>query len=128
MKLIGVKNFSVRGIRMYSNKEDVIDQIGSTVILEREPDNTYDSNAIEVYLEEAGEKIGYISQEEAANLAPVLDDYNSEEFKILTYRARLVDVIDSMTAIIEVKFYYDNQRHVDLYGNTYGDLKSILGF
>lgn len=45
---------------------------GSVVTLEREPDNSYDTNAIRV-ITEAGIFIGYVAKEVAVELAPLLD-------------------------------------------------------
>lgn len=43
------------------------------VRLEREPTNAYDSNAIKVYYEQT--HIGYVKGEQAAWVAPVMDQY-----------------------------------------------------
>lgn len=48
-------------------------QIGERIILEREPDNTYDKNAIKV-INSKGFQIGFISKDLAAQLAPKLDN------------------------------------------------------
>jgi hypothetical protein len=47
-------------------------QIGDQLILEREPDNAYDENAIKVIEPESGVFIGYIGRETAAVISPLL--------------------------------------------------------
>ena len=128
MEFIGQKEYMVRGIRIHSAKKEVIGQINNRVILKRDPNNCIDSNAIEVFMKDDLQKIGYIAREEAANLAPILDEY-SASMTILTHTCRLVQVCDSMTAVVRVKFYYcqDDQKYINLCGNTYDDLKDVLG-
>ncbi len=60
---------------------------GDLLVLEREPDNEYDSNAIAVYCDSPDldeyKKIGYLSRELAAKLAPVMDAGNSIDAEVL---------------------------------------------
>ena len=118
----------VRGIRIHSAKKEVIGQINNRVILKRDPNNCIDSNAIEVFMKDDLQKIGYIAREEAANLAPILDEY-SASMTILTHMYRLVQVCNSMTADVCVKFYYfqDDQNYINLCENPYDELKDVLG-
>lgn len=45
-----------------------------TLSLRRDPDNQYDSNAIAVYHDETGHFLGFVAKEDAADLAPQMDD------------------------------------------------------
>ena len=117
MKLIGEKEFLVRGIRIHSNKEEVASRMGRFVSFNRDPENYDDENAIEVLMKNDGQQIGYVSREEAAILAPILDEYSSE-IEVLTYQVRLVYLYDSMTTVVRAKCFYDDQTHIDLCGNT----------
>jgi hypothetical protein len=47
-------------------------QVGERVVLEREPDNHHDANAI-LILDTAGDELGYVPREDAAVMAPLLD-------------------------------------------------------
>lgn len=47
-------------------------QVGDQVVLEREPDNRHDANAI-LILNTAGDELGYVPREDAAVMAPLLD-------------------------------------------------------
>ena len=47
-------------------------QVGEGVVLEREPDNRHDANAI-LILNSAGDELGYVPREDAADMAPLLD-------------------------------------------------------
>lgn len=47
-------------------------QIGERVVLEREPDNRHDANAI-LILNAAADELGYVPREYAAEMAPLLD-------------------------------------------------------
>jgi hypothetical protein len=46
--------------------------VGEAVVLEREPDNTHDGNAVLV-LAEDGTELGYVPREDAKQMAPLLD-------------------------------------------------------
>lgn len=48
-------------------------QVGDSLLLEREPNNPYDSNAIRVIEPNSGEFIGFIAKEVAVELTPYLD-------------------------------------------------------
>jgi|GEM_PF-3065937 len=60
---------------------------GDLLVLEREPDNEYDPNAIAVYCDSPDldeyKKIGYLSRELAAKLAPLMDAGNSIDAEVL---------------------------------------------
>ena len=47
---------------------------GDRVQLIRRPDNSYDSNAIEIWWRDARFQLGHIPRREASELAPLLDD------------------------------------------------------
>ena len=47
---------------------------GDELILKREPDNTYDRNAIRIYHKETDIFIGYIKSELAQTIAPIMDN------------------------------------------------------
>jgi len=47
-------------------------QVGEQVVLEREPDNRHDANAI-LILNTASDELGYVPREDAAVMAPLLD-------------------------------------------------------
>lgn len=47
-------------------------QVGERVTLEREPENRHDANAI-LILNAAGDELGYVPREDAAEMAPLLD-------------------------------------------------------
>ena len=67
-------------------------------------------------------------KEKATILAPILDEY-SNAMKFLTSTTRLINVINSMTALVRVKFYYnqEGQKYINLSKNMYDELKYILG-
>lgn len=57
-------------------KPDVINNIipGKRIVLQREPSNKHDPNAVIVFLDDnPNDKLGYIKRERAARLAPILD-------------------------------------------------------
>lgn len=64
-KLVGVT---------FDNRQDVIPtlRVGEELILHREPDNPYDTNAIRV-LTQDGRDVGHIRKEIAADIAPIID-------------------------------------------------------
>ena len=119
---IGEKDFIVKGIRIHNNKEEVIDRLDNLVLLEREPENDDDSNAIEVFMKDDRQKIGYIARDDAAILAPIFDK-NMTGVKKMTHKTRLIDVCDSMTATVRVKFYYIRDEQG---GNSYDELIQAL--
>lgn len=61
---------------VYGNRQSVISKLtqGEQVWLRREPKNRYDANAIRVERTD-GQQIGYISRDEAAQMAPALDSH-----------------------------------------------------
>ena len=104
---------------IHSAKKEVIGQLNNWVILDLDPNNCIDSSATEVVRKDNHPKIGYIAREEAANLAPILDEY-STSITILTHTCRLIEVCNSMAADVCVKFYYCqyDQKYSNLSGNT----------
>lgn len=67
-------DFPVRGAFRSEERRDACERliVGDTVRLEREPDNTHDSNAILV-LGDADCELGYVPREDARDMAPLLD-------------------------------------------------------
>ena len=59
----------------YEGRQQVIAhlKLGETIVLKREPNNPYDSNAIRVERLSDGKQIGYLKREKAALLAPMFD-------------------------------------------------------
>ncbi|WP_437206632.1 HIRAN domain-containing protein [Planctomicrobium sp. SH664] len=49
-------------------------KVGDLLILIREPSNPYDCHAIQVWLEELVEPLGYVPRHEAAYISPRVDD------------------------------------------------------
>ena len=59
----------------HGNRQNTISnevRVGMPIVLDREPDNPYDRNAIRVSLH-SGSDIGYINRSDASSLAPILD-------------------------------------------------------
>lgn len=54
-------------------------RVEATAMLVREPDNEHDPNAVAVYLAE-GEKVAYLSQRDAADYAPPLDELARQDY------------------------------------------------
>ncbi|KAF2015748.1 hypothetical protein BU24DRAFT_422060 [Aaosphaeria arxii CBS 175.79] len=75
----GPMHAKIVGIRYYSGYATM----GEMVIVRREPENAYDSNAIRV-LNVQGEQIGHIPRTIAAKLAPYMDDRSLRVEGILT--------------------------------------------
>ena len=69
LQFLGSVKFTIVGIRYYTGKAHA----GEFVSLAREPRNPYDRNAIRVD-NMSGQKVGHIKREQAAALAPILDD------------------------------------------------------
>ena len=65
-------NLTVRGLQFYKENAQSID-IESTIILQRQPDNEHDENAIAAY-NEAQQQLGHIAKEQAAILASLMDE------------------------------------------------------
>ena len=59
---------------------------GDTLDLRREPDNAYDSNAIQVYLEDL--HLGYVERDQAAWIAPLIDDGGTAEATVTSLEQR----------------------------------------
>ena len=64
-------NLTVRGLQFYKENVQSID-IESTILLQRQPNNEHDENAIAAY-NEAQQHIGHIAKEQAALLASFMD-------------------------------------------------------
>lgn len=81
-------NFMVAGVH-YEGRPDVIEEhvnAGDTVFLAREPQNIYSRNAIEIRLRN-GMVIGYVPEDYAVNVAPLIDQgcpHTAFIIKILT--------------------------------------------
>ena len=72
---------SVMGFRHYEGKQVWDDlRIGQKLLLIREPDNTYDSQAIRV--EWQGHKLGYVPKADNIDLARLMDNGTNVEAKI----------------------------------------------
>jgi HIRAN domain len=67
-------DFPVRGAFRFEERRDACERLveGDSVSLEREPDNPHDANAIRVLGDDDCE-LGYVPQEEARSIAPLLD-------------------------------------------------------
>jgi hypothetical protein len=67
-------DFVIAGVRFSERREacELLD-IGDQVVLEREPDNRHDKNAIFV-LASDGSELGYVPRADAREMAPLLDD------------------------------------------------------
>lgn len=63
---------------------------GETLSLEREPENPYDENAIKVLYDLDGESlhIGYIAKEDAAFIAPHLDEGSEFVTQVFDFETR----------------------------------------
>ena len=70
---IGEKDFILKIICIHSNKEEVIGWLDNLVLLERKQENDDDLNAIEVFIKDDRQKIGYIARKDTAILAPIFD-------------------------------------------------------
>ncbi|KAL7492622.1 hypothetical protein ACHAWT_003291 [Skeletonema menzelii] len=65
-------NLTVRGLQFYKENVQSID-IESTIILQRQPDNEHDENAVAAYNEEH-QHVGHLAKEQAAILASLMDE------------------------------------------------------
>jgi len=87
-------SFNVAGVTFENRLEKIGKYAGSksTYLLEREPDNRFDANAIKVSqkFKKSGKKItlGYVPKTLARDLAPMMDD--GHDFK-LTFQVKFVD-------------------------------------
>lgn len=73
-------NASLVGMRFYKPSFDIQTKaLNSKLVLEREPRNPHDSNAIAVSI--CDEKVGHINKDAAAIIAPLMD--SGEEFKVV---------------------------------------------
>ena len=122
MIFIWGNEYIVKGIFIHSDKAEVIGQLNNLVLLEREPENDDDLNVIKVFMKDDRKKIGYIAREDAAILAPIFDK-NMTDVKKMTHKTRLIDVFDSMTATVCVKFYYFRDQQGC---NSYDELMKSL--
>jgi len=77
----GVIRSKIYGI---SKHQEVIDDLreGDQLVLKREPNNSYDSNAIQIQSKN-GKQLGYVKTELAAELAEELDAQKEIQCKVL---------------------------------------------
>lgn len=72
-KVVGVTKVNEDGRRRQEIiSEDLYE--GMDLVLEREPDNPYDPNAVAVLTSSYGDQVGYLNKDLAAELAPLMDD------------------------------------------------------
>lgn len=81
-------NFIVAGSRRSAERRDACELLeeGESVVLEREPDNRHDGNAILV-LTAGGDELGYVPRDDAKQMAPLMDEgcfVHAEITKLLT--------------------------------------------
>jgi helicase len=70
----GWNDVEVRGLRFYVNRKRIQSlKTGTVVTLRREPENRYDTNAIQVLIPSADQMIGYIDRDYARIIAPAMD-------------------------------------------------------
>jgi hypothetical protein len=86
---IDYANFMVAGVHIGQRQAVIRTQVapGAPAYLTREPQNPYDRNAIIVQAQ-SGAVIGYVPRDDAAELAPLLDDgakYTASVTKVLGY-------------------------------------------
>ena len=76
-KIVGVTFANPDGTDRQELIEDLDDMLQNNpfvdLLLQREPDNAYDSNAIQV-LDEKGRQLGYLSRAVCTTLAPMMDN------------------------------------------------------
>jgi hypothetical protein len=67
-------NFMVAGVRYEGRNEIISDSVtaGDPAYLRRDPSNSHSKNAIEVVTKQ-GDQVGFVPEEDARNLAPLLD-------------------------------------------------------
>lgn len=95
-------------------------EIGDQLLLEPEPSNPYDSNAVRVIEPESGEFIGFLSRESNAEVAAHLAEdkpYYVEVLSFLAKRKPHVSIklyeVDEPDHAIEANEDYDNQNFGD---------------
>ena len=98
--LYGYHLESIVGIRHAIGARGV--KHGTTVCLVREPYNEYDSNAIRAERDN-GTKIGYVSRDFAARLAPVMD--RAEPWSEVTVACMALDTPDDYDVKVAVAYY-----------------------
>lgn len=105
-------NFMVAGVRYEGRQEIIAHSVteGQTVRLERDPRNRFSRNAIKVLVGD-GQQIGFVPEEDARDLAPVLDQGVQQEAwitKILGYNA-MIPVVQTYLYRTDVSL--DEVRH-----------------
>ena len=70
-----LRGVSFRPIEAKTIVNDLV--AGSVLLLEREPGNQYDPNAVMVLEPESRTHLGYVAKEIAVELAPLMDEGNS---------------------------------------------------
>jgi SWI/SNF-related matrix-associated actin-dependent regulator of chromatin subfamily A3 len=96
--LYGVMHEKIVGVRYYSGYAT----IGEMVVVRREPNNAYDSNAIRI-LNVQGTQIGHLPRGVAAKLAKYLDN------RSLLVEAKITGAKGQFECPIELKFYGTNE-------------------
>jgi hypothetical protein len=68
-------NFIVAGSRRSAERRDACELLdeGDAIVLEREPDNPHDRNAI-IVLTAGGDELGYVPRDDAKQMAPLMDE------------------------------------------------------
>lgn len=67
-----LRGLSFRGITEKAFANSLVG--GESLLIEREPSNTFDPNAIKVLSPEEGLHLGYVAKEVAVELAPLMDE------------------------------------------------------
>lgn len=103
-------------VRKFQQHDDM--GIGVQLTLVREPDNQFDSNAIQVVDPETEIHIGYVAKEVAAELAPYMDEGRQFTCIISGWMRDLMPMIEINEVETALKDAYDIDAE---YGNQNGD-------
>jgi hypothetical protein len=97
-------DFIVAGAKRSAERREACDllSVSESVILEREPDNRHDGNAILV-LTNAGDELGYVPRELAKEMAPLLD---SGATVTATVKKLLTETLDGHSLPVIVSTVY----------------------
>ncbi len=98
-ELIELNEFYITGIEYYDAKEIDFSEV-KFLTLQLEPDNDYDTNAIEIYFNDM--KVGYIPKEENSLIAKMMRQDVNIVAKVIEYNP-----VASLTHRIKVKLYQD---------------------
>jgi hypothetical protein len=115
-------DYHVAGAFMFQHRCDACERLnaGDAVLLEREPENRHDRNAIMI-LSEDGEELGYVPREHAREMAPLLDGGAAYEATV----KRLWETDDGKTVpfIISVLRHKDSVASTKTSGSRKGDAR-----